>query len=95
MNESEIMWTVVLGLGTLIGLFLTVGKPILKLNNTLTVLTSRMDVIEKESKEHGTDLKEQKLHAHESHQRLWDHNKEQDKQIQDHEQRLGILEKER
>lgn len=95
MTESEIMWTVVLGLGTLIGLFLTVGKPILKLNNTLTVLTSRMDAIEKESREHESDLKEQKLHAHESHQRLWDHNKEQDDQLRDHEQRLGNLEKDR
>ena len=95
MTESEIMWTVVLALVTLIGLFLTVGKPILKLNSTLTVLTSRMDTIEKDAKAQEDALKEQKLHAHESHKRLWDHNGKQDEQLRDHEHRLGVLEKER
>ena len=95
MSESEIMWTVVLALVTLVGLFLTVGKPILKLNSTLTVLTSRMDSIEKAAKDHEDALKEQKLHAHESHKRLWDHNSKQDEQLRDHEHRLGVLEKER
>lgn len=94
MTESEIMWTVVLALVTLIGLFLTVGKPILKLNSTLTVLTSRMDTIEKDAKAQEDALKEQKFHAHESHKRLWDHNVKQDEQLRDHERRLGVLEKE-
>ena len=94
MTESEIMWTVVLALVTLIGLFLTVGKPILKLNSTLTVLTSRMDTIEKDAKAQEDALKEQKLHAHESHKRLWDHNGKQDEQLRDHERRLDVLEKE-
>lgn len=95
MSESEIMWTVVLALVTLIGLFFTVGKPILKLNSTLTVLTARMDSIEKDAKDQENALKEQKLHAHESHRRLWDHNGKQDEQLRDHEHRIGALEKER
>lgn len=86
-------WTVVTVIVALVGLFLTVGKPILKLNSTLTVLTTRMDAIECDSKKQSEDLKEQKLHAHESHKRIWDHNAKQDEQLLDHEQRLGVLER--
>lgn len=86
-------WTVVTVIVALVGLFLTVGKPILKLNSTLTVLTARIDAVESDSKKQSEDLKEQKLHAHESHRRIWDHNAKQDEQLLDHEQRLGVLER--
>lgn len=46
MDEYSISWMVVLALGTLVGLFLTVGKPIIKLNSTLTELITRMDNVE-------------------------------------------------
>ena len=86
-------WTVVTVIVALVGLFLTVGKPILKLNSTLTVLTTRIDAVENDNKKQSEDLKEQKTHAHESHKRLWDHNSKQDEQLRDHEQRLGVLER--
>ncbi len=85
-------WTVVTVIVALVGLFLTVGKPILKLNSTLTVLTTRIDAVENDNKKQSEDLKEQKIHAHESHKRLWDHNGKQDEQLRDHERRLGVLE---
>lgn len=34
----------------------------------------------------------QAQHSHESHKRLWSHNDEQDRQLQDHERRIGVLE---
>ncbi len=46
MDEYRISWMVVIALGTLVGLFLTVGKPIIKLNSTLTELITRMDNVE-------------------------------------------------
>ena len=86
-------WTVVTVIVALVGLFLTVGKPILKLNSTLTVLTTRIDAVENDNKKQSEDLKEQKRRAHESHKRLWDHNTMQDEQLRDHEHRLGVLER--
>lgn len=46
MDEYSIFWMVVIALGTIIGLFLTVGSPIIKLNSTLTELNTRMGNME-------------------------------------------------
>lgn len=46
MQEYDIFWMVVIALGTLVGLFLTVGNPIIKLNNTLTELNIKMSAME-------------------------------------------------
>lgn len=89
MNE----WIVVTALGTLVGLFLTVGKPIINLNKTMTTLNINVEHNSQEVKELKDDLKTQRESAHESHQRLWDHNSRQDEKLQNHETRLGILER--
>lgn len=70
---------------TLIGLFFTVGKPIIELNKNITTLNVTV-------KQNSTDIKEQQTKAHEAHQKLWDHNEGQDKQIADHEKRIFVLE---
>ena len=88
MNE----WTVVLSLGTLTGLFFTVGKPIIALNNNITLLRADIQQNSKEIEEQKTQLKEQREYARESHRRIWDHNDAQDKIIQDHETRILLLE---
>lgn len=46
MLEYEISWIVVLSIGTLVGLFLAVGNPIIKLNSTITKLMTRLTAIE-------------------------------------------------
>lgn len=48
MNEYSILWLVVTALVTLIGLFFTVGKPIIKLNSILTELNIRMETVEED-----------------------------------------------
>lgn len=88
MNE----WIVFTALGTIVGLFLTVGKPIISLNKTMTTLNVNVEHNSQEVKELKDDLKAQRDSAKESHNRLWDHNDKQDAKIQDHETRLGILE---
>lgn len=85
-------WTVVTALVVISGLFLTLGKPILTLNKNIVELNMTMKQQGKEIKDNAEELKEQKLHAHEAHQRLWDHNEKQDKQLTDHEQRIHDLE---
>ncbi len=88
MNE----WGVVTVIIALVGLFLTVGKPIINLNKTMTTLNVNVEHNSQELKELKGDFKTQRDSASASHQRLWDHNAQQDKQIQDHETRIGLLE---
>ena len=90
MNE----WTVVLALGTIVGLFFTVGKPILTLNSNVVKLNMNVEQNNKELEKQGTAIEEQKKNAKESHQKLWDKNAEQDKVLHDHEFRIKLLEKE-
>lgn len=85
-------WTVVTVIIALVGLFLTVGKPILNLNNNIVKLNMSLDALRERTERHEKDLVEQKAHSHEAHQRLWEHNDQQDEKLNDHEARIGILE---
>lgn len=88
MNE----WTVVSVIIALVGLFITIGKPIINLNNTMTALNITVQQNNKKIEEHDKKLEKQTEDAHNSHQRLWDKNDEQDKTINDHETRIRVLE---
>lgn len=88
MNE----WTVVSVLIALIGLFLTVGKPILKLNSNIVLLNANVAKNTDELKEQKKELSEQKKDAIRSHDELWEKNEKQDEVLQDHETRIQILE---
>lgn len=65
MIEASISWTVILALGTIIGLFFTVGKPIIDLNSTITELITRLKRMEH-------DLDEFKVRNHDAHKKLHD-----------------------
>lgn len=80
-------WTVVTVIVALVGLGGAIVKPIASLTGSITRLTVVVERIEGE-------LEEQSRHSHESHRRLWEHNDGQDRQLQDHERRIGALEKE-
>ncbi len=86
-------WTVVTVIIALFGLFFTVGKPIINLNNNIVKLNMSIESLREKTKANANELEKQKLHAHESHQRLWEHNEEQDKKLADHEKRINSLEK--
>ena len=85
-------WVVVTVLIALVGLFMTVGKPILSLNKNITELNINIKHNSDEIGELKDDFKSQRESAHESHKKLWEHNSKQDEKIQDHETRLVILE---
>lgn len=63
MDDATISWTVILALGTILGLFFTVGKPIINLNSTITELITRLKRME-------SDLDEFKTHNHEAHKKI-------------------------
>ena len=77
-------WTVVGVIVALVGLFVTVGAPIIRLNGNIARSNVILDRLEKE-------LAAQKMDAKESHRRLWKHNDDQDERIGDHETRITIL----
>lgn len=88
MNE----WIVVTALATLVGLFLTVGKPILSLNKNLTTLNMSVERVNARLDKNEKAIECQKQAAHDSHQKLWEHNNGQDKQLAEHETRITLLE---
>lgn len=88
MNE----WSVISVIVTIVGLFATVGAPIISLNKNIATLNAEMKRSNARLDKHDQAFKEQKENAHETHQKLWEKNAEQDGKIQDHETRIQILE---
>lgn len=79
-------WAVFGVIAAIAGLFVTVGKPIIDLNRTLTRLETKMGEME-------TKYDNLENHGTEARRRLWAKNEEQDKALQDHECRITALEK--
>lgn len=78
-------WGVVGVLVVLVGLFLTVGKPILSLITALDKLTHICNEL---SNKFERFEMENKI----SHRRIWEHNTMQDERLNDHETRIQVLE---
>lgn len=78
-------WTVVTVLIALLGLMVTVSKPIVDLTRSMTKLTVVSEALHQEL------LKHEKL-SKEEHDKLWKHNDHQDERLEDHEKRIGRLE---
>lgn len=81
MNE----WGVVGVLVVLVGLGVTVVKPLLELNSSIVKLTARLDQLTGSL----SDISDRNA---KSHDRLWKHNEEQDALLDDHERRITVLE---
>ena len=79
-------WTVFLVLAAIAGFGVSIITPILKLNTTITKLTTVIDVVK-------DNLKGLTYENAESHKRLWSKNNEQDKAISDHEGRIKVIER--
>mgnify|MGYP005767060839 FL=1 len=88
-------WEVVGVIVTLVGLAAAVGGPVLKLNGSITRLTTLLQAIEHRLDTLEQGAKEQRTHAAESHRRIWNHNDEQDARLEDHEKRITLLEQQR
>lgn len=78
-------WAIVTVLIALTGLFMTVAKPILGLNSTITRLSENVERLESrltEFSENNTD----------SHRRLWAQCDGHAKRLEAHETRIAVLE---
>ena len=81
MNE----WTIVTVLIALVGLFITVGKPIITLNSNITKLTVTVDNLQK-----SVDRLEEKQRN--DNTKVWDRLTSDDKRLDNHENRITKLE---
>lgn len=75
----------VAALAAVVGLFLSVGTPVLKLNSNIIKLNSNFESLQ-------DDLNKFTEKNTESHRRLWEHNEKQDKRLNDHDRRIEALE---
>lgn len=84
MDDATISWTVILALGTIVGLFFTVGKPIINLNSTITELITRLKRMEH-------DLDAFKIHNHDAHKKLHDRIDEVEDNVNDIKQDVETI----
>ncbi|MDD3394167.1 MAG: hypothetical protein PHG19_05955 [Anaerotignum sp.] len=77
-------WEIVLGIIALFSFGVAVVKPIVSLTNAITLLNANCEALAREFSEFDQD-------NHDSHKRLWEHNTDQDKLLQEHGQRLHDL----
>lgn len=88
MGTNEAIGVVVIALGSLLGTGVLIVKPILQvvkimteLNESIKTLTEKFNKFE--------------VNNHDDHKRIWLHNDDQDKVIQEHETRIAVLENSR
>lgn len=77
-------WVIFKDIVVIVGLVITVTTPLLKLNTSITELKTLLESVMKKVEtldNNNTEI----------HRRLWEHNTEQDKVLQNHEQRLHDL----
>ena len=85
-------WTVVLIIAEVVGLFLLVGLPILRLNSTIVTAVAEIKAIRKEQETQKTDYKEFTRNSEATHEKLRSHLEGHDLVLQDHDHRLKTLE---
>lgn len=74
-------WEIFLGIVALVGFFITVGTPVIKLNSSIIRLNESVNVLRDAISKTELDNKD-------AHKRIWNHLDEIDASIKDHEDRL-------
>lgn len=77
-------WDVVTIIIAIVGLFFSVGKPIIKLNTNITILNESI----KNTNKRQEDFEKC---SEKEHDELWEHESEQDKILAEHQLRLHDL----
>lgn len=83
-------WDVFVAVSGILAFCVTVYKICVVFNN----LNTSVQVLIGEAKRLSDEMRETREDNKESHRRIWAHNDLQDKQLNDHEKRISIIEKE-
>lgn len=96
MSEAEFLGYLILALITLFSLFKFIVSPLIKaiteLTKTMTTFKDELQNLKAEQAEIKVEFKENSLHEREAHRRLWTHNNEQDKRLDEHDKQLLLIE---
>ena len=86
-------WTVFLIIGEVVALFLLVGMPIIKLNSTIVSAVAQLKALRHEQEQHKSDYREFTHKSEETHEELRKELNKHETEIQNHDFRLKMLEK--
>ena len=78
-------WTIVTVLAAIVGLFLAIGAPVIKLNSNVTRLNANLENLERRENESENDNAK-------AHQRIWDDLGKKGDTLTNHEMRIHDLE---
>lgn len=87
MNTNEMIGFLVIALGSILSVGVMIVKPILQVVKTMTALNESIKAL--------TDkFNKFEVNNHDDHKRIWQHNDKQDETIQEHGERILLLESE-
>ena len=87
MGTNEMIGLVVVALGSILGVGVTVVKPILQVVKSMTALNESIKALTEK-------FNRFEMNNHDDHKRIWQHNEKQDEVIQEHGERILLLESE-
>lgn len=85
MGTNEMIGLVVVALGSILSVAVMVVKPILQVVKTMTMLNESIKALTEK-------FNKFEVNNHDDHKHIWNHNDKQDEIIQDHSERLLIVE---
>lgn len=85
MSTNEMIGLVVTALGAIVGVAIAIGTPIMKAVKVMAELNQSVKTLTEK-------FKNFEINNHDDHKRIWQHNDKQDELIQEHSERILLLE---
>lgn len=85
MSTNEMIGLVVTALGAIVGIAIAIGTPIMKAVKVMAELNQSVKTLTEK-------FKNFEINNHDDHKRIWQHNDKQDELIQEHSERILLLE---
>lgn len=87
MSTNEMIGLIVVSLGTILSVGAMIAKPILQVVKCMTTLNESIKALTEK-------FNKFEINNHDDHKRIWKHNDKQDEVIQEHGERILLLENE-
>lgn len=85
MSTEEMIGLIILALGSILGVGVIIVKPILQVVKTMTTLNESIKALTEK-------FNKFEVNNHDDHKRIWLHNDKQDEIIQEHGEKILLLE---
>ena len=87
MNTNEMIGLLIVAIGSILSVGVIIVKPILQVVKSMTTLNESIKALTEK-------FKTFEVNNHDDHKRIWKHNEKQDAEIQEHGERILLLENE-